>query len=143
MLTIVYWIMIISAHARDVREPSDRLVPQGWQGNPWGPAAVRARAEGRLPAIVMSPAMKQWDRWGRSVLGDGDIVFRMGDSRTLWGLFPFSRFLADASGSRYSHAGIVAIEEGSLFVYDCTRPGVRRQPFPVWALDNIGPVGVK
>jgi hypothetical protein len=143
MLTLLYWITIISAHAQEVRQPSDRFVPTGWQGNPWGPAAARARAEGGLPEIAMSPAMKQWDEWGRAVLRDGDVVFRMGDSRTFWGLFPFSRFLADASGSPYSHAGIVAIENGSLVVYDCTKSGVRQQPLSVWTLDNFGSFGVK
>ena len=137
------WIIIVAAHAQDVRDPSDRFVPPGWQGNPWGPAVTRARAEGQLPAIVMTPAMTRWDRWGRAVLRDGDIVFRMGDARTLGGLFPFSRFLADASGSRYSHTGIVAIEDGAPVVYDCTKAGVRRQPFAVWILDNVGAFGVK
>jgi hypothetical protein len=136
-------MIILGAHAHDVRDPSEQFVPPEWQGNPWSPAAVVARAECKLPAIEMSPAMKQWDQWGRAVLQQGDIVFRMGDARILWGIFRFSRFLADASGSRYSHAAIVAIEDGSLVVYDCTKLGVGRIPFAVWALDNIGPIGVK
>ena len=143
MLRLLRWIIIIAAHAQDVREPSDRFAPPGWQGNPWGPAAACARAEGRLPAIVMTPAMERWDRWGHAVLRDGDVVFRMGDTRILCGLFPFSRFLADATGSRYSHSGVVAIEDGSPVVYDCTKAGVRRQPFPIWTLDNVGAFGVK
>lgn len=143
MLSILRWIVLVGAHAAAVQEPSDRFVPSGWQGNPWGPAATRARAEGRLPAIVMTPSMEPWERWGRAVLHDGDIVFRMGDTRILCGLFPFSRFLADASGSRYSHTGIVAIEDGLPVIYDCTKAGVRRMPFPVWILDTFGPIGVK
>jgi hypothetical protein len=143
MLWILRWMILLGAHAQDVRDPSGRFAPPVWQGNPWGPAAARARAEGRLPSIVMTPAMTRWDQWGRAVLHDGDIVFRMGDSRTLSGFFPFSRFLAGASGSRYSHAGIVAIEDGSPVVYDCTKVGIRRQPFAVWTLDNFGPFGVK
>jgi hypothetical protein len=143
MLSILRWLILLGAHAQDVGDLSDRFAPPGWQGNPWGPAAARARAEGRLPPIVMTPAMARWDRWGRTALRDGDIVFRMGDSRTLFGVFPFSRFLAGASGSRFSHAGIIAIEDGSPVVYDCTRPGVRRQPFAIWTLDNFGPFAVK
>ena len=96
-----------------------------------------------MPAFVMTPAMARWDQWGRAVLHDGDIVFRMGDARILYRLFPFSRFLAGASGSRFSHTGIVAIEDGSPFVYDCTKPGVGRIPFAVWILDNVGALGVK
>src|SRR5262245_47230738 len=99
MLSSLRWLILLGIHTQDVRDLSDRFAPRGWQGNPWGPAVTRARAEGRLPAIVMTPAMMKWDQWGRAVLRDGDIVFRMGDSRTLAGLFPFSRFLAGASGS--------------------------------------------
>ena len=143
MLWILRWLILFGAHAQDVRDLSDRFAPPGWQGNPWGPAATRARAEGRLPSIVMTPAMTRWDQWGRAVLRDGDIVFRMGDARILHGFFPFSRFLAGASGSRFSHTGIVAIEDGAPVVYDCTKPGVGRIPFAVWILDNVGAFGVK
>jgi hypothetical protein len=54
-----------------------------------------------------------------------------------------SRFLAKASNSKFSHTGIVAIEEEGPVVYDTTRTGVARQPFCVWILDNIGSIGVK
>ena len=91
----------------------------------------------------MTSAMSRWDEWGRASLRDGDVVFRMGDARILHGYFPFSRFLAAASGSRYSHTGIVAIEDGSPVVYDCAKEGVRRQPFAVWTLDSFGPFAVK
>ena len=91
----------------------------------------------------MTPVMTQWDQWGQTVLRDGDVVFRMGDARILSGLFPFSRFLAGASGSRFSHTGIVAIEGGSAVIYDATKSGVGRTPFSVWIMDNIGPFAVK
>jgi len=143
MLRIIRWMILLGVHAQGVRDPSDRCAPPGWRGNPWGPAAASARAAGRLPSVVMTPEMTSWDQWGRAVLRDGDIVFRMGDSRNVSSFFPFSRFLAGASGSRYSHTGIVAIEDRSPVVYDCTKVGVRRQPFAVWTLDNFGPFGVK
>jgi hypothetical protein len=54
-----------------------------------------------------------------------------------------SRFIANLSGSVFSHTGVVAIENGELFVYDTTSLSVRRQPFCVWMIDNIGPLGVK
>jgi hypothetical protein len=91
----------------------------------------------------MTPAMARWGRWGRSVLREGDIVFRLGDARTLRGIFPLSRFIARATGSSFSHTGIVAIEEGSPVVYDCSSAGIQRQPFEVWVLDCIGSLGVK
>jgi hypothetical protein len=87
--------------------------------------------------------MTRWHTWGRNILRDGDIVFRLGDARTMRGIFPLSRFIAKASGSHFSHTGIVAIEDGSPVVYDCSSEGVQRQPFEVWMLDCIGPFGVK
>src|SRR5690348_16584137 len=91
----------------------------------------------------MTPSMKQWDTWGKSVLRDGDIVFRRADARVLFGRFPFSRFIANVTNSRFSHTGIVAVEQGEPVVYDTTKAGVRRQPFAVWMLDNVGALGVK
>ena len=138
------WLIFLTLHTGDGKEPTDRLVPPGWQGgNPWGPVATRAREAGELPPIPMTETMKQWDRWGRAALRDGDIAFRRGDARVLFGMFPFSRFIANASGSKYSHTGVVAIEGGAPFVYDSTKAGVRRQPFHVWVLDNVGPMGVR
>jgi hypothetical protein len=82
--------------------------------------------------------MTRWRAWGRDVLRDGDIVFRLGDARTLRGTFPLSRFIARATGSPFSH-----IEDGSPVVYDCSSAGVQRQPFEVWMLDCVGAFGVK
>ena len=87
--------------------------------------------------------MTRWRDQGRSVLREGDIVFRMGDARALRGMFPLSLFIAKATGSAFSHTGIVAIEDGSPVVYDCSSPGVQRQPFEVWMLDCVGSMGVK
>jgi hypothetical protein len=58
-------------------------------------------------------------------------------------MFPLSRFIARATGSSFSHTGIVALEDGAPVVYDCTSVGVRRQPFEVWMLDCVGAWGVK
>ncbi len=142
MWTLV-WCMTLLFNGHDGKEPTDRLIPPGWVGNPWGPDATQARASGTLPPIPMTPLMQQWDRWGKQVLRDGDILFRRGDARVLFGRFPFSRFIANASGSPYSHTSIAAIEEGEVVVYDITKAGARRQPFAVWVLDNVGPFGVK
>jgi hypothetical protein len=128
---------------RDGLEPTDRLVPPGWQGNPWGPEATQARQSRLIPAIEMTSTMRGWDAWGRQVLRDGDIVFRRADARVLFGRFPFSRFIANVTNSQFSHTGIIAIEQGEPVVYDTTKGGVRRQPFAVWMLDNVGAFGVK
>lgn len=137
------WLTTVIFNSHDGLEPTDRLVPPGWQGNPWGPEATEARRNGEIPPVSMTPAMKQWDQWGRKVLRDGDILFRRGDAKLLRGYFPFSRFIANVSGSQFSHTAIVSIEEDGPVAYDTTKAGVRRQPFSVWILDNVGPFGVK
>lgn len=142
MMTIV-WLMSMVLNSHDGLEPTDRLVPPGWKGNPWGPEATLARKTGAIPPVRMTPLMAQWDRWGKQVLKDGDILFRRGDAKLLRGHFPFSRFIANVSGSPFSHTGIAAVEDGEPVVYDTTKAGVRRQPFAVWILDNAGPFGVK
>lgn len=141
MWTLIW--LTTTLFGNDGKEPTDKLIPPGWEGNPWGPQATQARESGQIPPIVMSPSMKQWDAWGKQVLRDGDIVFRRADARILFGRFPFSRFIANVTNSRFSHTGIVAIENGGPVVYDTTKAGVRRQPFAVWMLDNVGAFGVK
>lgn len=142
MWTLV-WLMATVFGKHDGLESTDRLVPPGFKGNPWGPQANAARKAGQFPPVVKDAAMLQWDNWGKQVLKDGDILFRLGDARIARGLFPISRFLAKISGSRFSHTGIVAMEEGEVMVYDMTNFGPRRQPLSVWTLDNIGAFGVK
>ena len=119
------------------------MKPPTWQGNFWGPAATRARSTGALPPLPTNPVMTHWATWGKNILRDGDIVFRLGDAKALGGTFPLSQFIATATGSRFSHTGIVAVESGSPVVYDCSSAGVQRQPFEVWMLDCVGAMGVK
>jgi Permuted papain-like amidase enzyme, YaeF/YiiX, C92 family len=145
-MRVLLWLLLVSTGGADRgKEPTDLLVPHSWQGNPWGPAATAARKSGELPPIPVTPLMKQWDEWGKKVLKPGDILFRRGDARILGGLFPFSRFIANISGSPYSHVGTLAIEDGELIVYDTTKASVRRQPFKIWVLDTVegGAFGVK
>ena len=142
-MRVLLWLVMVVYGRHDGLEATDRLVPPGWKGNPWGPVATAARKSGQLPPIVDTPEMKQWDQWGRAVLKTGDILFRRGDARVLGGFFPFSRFTANVTGSLYSHTGTVVIEDGEPVVYDTTNPSTRRQPFKIWVLDNTGPFGVK
>jgi hypothetical protein len=137
------WLAAGMYFGHDNLEPTDRLVPPGWKGNAWGPEATQARATGAIPPIQMTPSMKQWEAWGKAALRDGDILFRRGNAKLLRGHFPMSRFIANLSGSVFSHTGIAAVENGEVVVYDTTSLGVRRQPFYVWVLDNVGPLGVK
>src|SRR5271165_2670294 len=124
-------------------EATDWLKPPAWCGNYWGPAANRARSAGNLPPLPSNPEMGRWHEWGRKVLHQGDIVFRLGDARVVRGMVPLSRFIARATGSPFSHTGIVVIEDGSPVVYDCSSARVQRQPFAVWMLDCLGPLGIK
>ena len=145
MITGIFagWVLTLLLHPPREAEVSERMAPPGWQGNFWGPEATKARHEGRMPPIVATSHMARWDQWGRKVLRDGDIVFRLGDARLARGYFKISKFLAKASNSPFSHTGIVAIEEEGPVVYDTTRTSVNRQPFGVWVLDNVGSIGVK
>ena len=143
MTGIFGWVLALLLNPPQEAEMSERMAPPGWQGNYWGPEATRARHEGKMPPIVATAHMARWDRWGRQVLRDGDILFRLGDARLARGYFPMSRFLASASNSKFSHTGIVVMEQEGPVVYDTTRTGVARQPFCVWILDNIGSIGVK
>jgi hypothetical protein len=122
---------------------TDRLVPRHWEGNPWGPEANAARGRGEIPPVPNNPEMAEWEEWGRRNLKDGDILFRMGDARAAWGLFPFSKVSAAIAASRYSHSGIAAIEGGEPVVYDTTTTGPQRHPFAVWLLDTRGSFAVK
>ena len=140
----IYCLLVAYGNAgKGADEATDWMKPAHWKGNFWGPAATRARETGALPALPTNPVMTQWRRWGRNILHEGDIVFRLGDARAMGGTFPLSRMIAKASGSPFSHTGIIAIEDGSPVVYDCSSDGVQRQPFEVWMLDCVGPMGVK
>ncbi len=143
MLHIVCWMIALATYEPGAAEATDWMKPPSWSGNYWGPAATRARSAGNLPPLPSNPEMDRWHRWGREVLRHGDIVFRLGDARVVRGMVPLSRFIARATGSPFSHTGVVAIEDESPVVYDCSSAGIQRQPFEVWMLDSLGALGVK
>jgi hypothetical protein len=142
------WVLLTMALAsgfgcRGAGETTDKMVPWGFKGNPWGPEANAKRACGEFPAIPDNREMLAWEAWGRSHLQEGDIVLRMGDARAAMGMFPFSKVSAAIADSRFSHSGIVAIENGQAVVYDTTTTGPQRQPFKIWLLDTRGSFAVK
>ena len=108
MFKILFMVAPLFLNPPEGREMTDRMVPDGFIGNYWGPVATREREEGKMPPVRITPHMARWDQWGRQVLQDGDIVFRLGDARVLHGYFPMSRFYANCSNSKFSHTGIVA-----------------------------------
>jgi hypothetical protein len=128
---------------RGAGETTDNMIPRGWRGNPWGPAANQARLRGEIAVVPNNPEMAVWEAWGRQNLRDGDIIFRMGDARAVLGLFPFSKVSAAIANSRFSHTGIIAIENGVPVVYDTTTTGPQRQPLSIWVLDTRGWIAIK
>ena len=142
MLRIVCWMIALATYEPDAAEATDGMKPPSFSGNYWGPAATRP-ADGSLSPFQSNPEMGRSHRWGREVLREGDIVFRLGDARVVRGMVALSRFIARATGSPFSHTGIVAIEDGLPVVYDCAAAGIQRQPFEVWMLDSLGALGVK
>ena len=136
-------VLLTQAGCRGLGDITAKMVPPDWRGNPWGPEAEEARRCGRIAPVPFSPPMTAWDDWARANLREGDILFRMGDARAACGLFPFSKISAEMAGSRYSHSGVVAWEEGGPIVYDTTKTGPRRQPFAIWILDTVGGIAVK
>ena len=143
MAWFCFWMIALYNSEQGAGEATDWMKPAAWKGNYWGPDATRARLAGQLPPLPTNAVMTRWGPWGRQVLREGDIVFRLGDARIVRGMFPLSRFIARSTGSPFSHTGIVAIEDGAPVVYDCSSEGVRRQPFEVWMLDCVGAMGVK
>src|SRR5271165_5756319 len=117
MSGILGWIVALLLNPPHEAEMSERLAPPGWQGNYYGPEATKARQEGRLAPIVVTPHMARWDRWGRQVLRTGDIVFRMGDARLAHGYVKISRFLAKCNNREVSHTGIDTVEDDGVFVF--------------------------
>jgi hypothetical protein len=143
VLYFIGWMIALATYKQGNAEATDWIQPAGFSGNYWGPGATRARAAGQLPPLPSNREMARCQRWGREVLHHGDVVFRLGDARVVRGLVPLSRFIARATGSPFSHTGIIAIEDGSPVVYDCSSSGIQRQPFEVWMLDSLGALGVK
>ena len=136
-------VMSALVGCRGAGETTDMMVPWSWHGNPWGPQANAARETGEIPVVPNNPNMDAWTAWARANLRDGDLVFRMGNARAFFGLMPFSRFSAAVAGSKYSHSGIVAIENGEPVVYDTSTGGPQRQPFAIWLLDATGAFAIK
>jgi hypothetical protein len=82
-----------------------------------------------------SELSQQWNMWGSRALRDGDLIFTMGSSRVAMCLVNFSEFSTDIADSRFSHVGVIAIEDGTPVVYDIISGGPRRKELG-WYLDR-------
>lgn len=70
-------------------------------------------------------------------LQTGDILYRASDSRGPLGL-PFSRLVAVATKSRYSHAALVCVQAGQPHVVEVNETGTAVVPFEEWLLTCYG-----
>lgn len=62
----------------------------------------------------------------------GDIICRLGNYY-VYGFIHFSKVIANATGSDFSHAGmVVSIEGNDILLADVDVHGIRRQYFPEW-----------
>ncbi|MEX0718645.1 MAG: YiiX/YebB-like N1pC/P60 family cysteine hydrolase [Planctomycetaceae bacterium] len=94
--------------------------------------------------LAQADLERAWDEWAVRNLETGDIVFRMGVSRVMLGLFDVSKFSSELADSDYSHAGLVVFEEGRPWVYDaCRGHDVRRMPFSEFLMEYELAFGVK
>ena len=97
MLRIICWTIALATYEPGATEATDWMKPPSWCGNYWGPAATRARSAGNLLPLPSNPEMARWQRWGRELLRQGDIVFRLGDARVVRGNEVASRRSTPAS----------------------------------------------
>ena len=143
LIVLALALSLVASGCHSIGNPSRRMVPVWYRGNPWGLDANLKRASGAFSPVETTPKIAAWEAWGRSHLQDGDILFRMGDARAVFGLFRFSLVTAEIGESLFSHTAIVAREANELVVYDISSKGPSRQPFAIWMLDVVGAFGVK
>jgi hypothetical protein len=115
--------------------PSATTVPDAWREcRPFGPRANAARNRGELRPLYVPPQAEIWETFARAHIQDGDVLFRLGRSRTVRGYLT-SYVLADVCDSRFCHDGLAQWEGDTLWVYDAESQGVRKIPFVFWMMD--------
>ena len=108
---------------------------------------VWLNAEHNRGSTKNSPAeqhlQEPWNDWARDHIRDSDIVFLMTRTPVLFGLVDLSDFAAEIANSQYTHTGIAAIENGTVYVYDIGFKGVRRITFGGYVCKYHRAFGVK
>ena len=130
-------LMLLGAGCALPSGPTSATVPPAWRrGNPWGPQANAARAEGKLVPLYYTEKMAEWAKFGRCHIQEGDILFRYGLSYKPYEIVT-SRIIAGIEDNRFSHDGIAHWEGDALYIYDVEPEpqGVRKVPFEFWVLD--------
>ncbi len=111
-----------------------------------GPAQSASPSPNFMLASLFAESQlsEDWNAWGSRTLQDGDVIFTMGQSRIVMGLVNFSKFSSEIADSRFSHVGIIAIEDGVAYVYDTVSGGPRRKNVGWYlARDKIERVAIK
>lgn len=77
-------------------------------------------------------------------LKEGDIIFRLGETQLLGGALNFSKLVADATESNFSHAVLVyRIVEDGVVLADITPTGIARRYISDWYMDGTTNIVVK
>jgi hypothetical protein len=102
------------------------LFAAGCQMTPIPPCIEKSREQARREAPVVERALK-----------DGDILFRLGTTPLAGGLVNFSRTIAHATESDFSHAALVyrGAADGSI-VLDVSAIGISRRYLRDWYRDG-------
>lgn len=88
--------------------------------------------------------IREWNDWADSHLQNGDIIFMRGDCYVLMGTVNFSDLSTDMTDSRFSHIGLVAMDDGKAYVYDIRSEGSLRTRFgDLLAHDRLHQVAIK
>lgn len=78
------------------------------------------------------------------LLREGDIVFRLSNTQLLGGLIDFSKEVAKATESSFSHAVIVyRVTDDGVILADITNTGIARRYFIDWYMDGTENLAVK
>ncbi len=115
----------------------------GWQVWPMGCNGDRGATPGtggHLPGAITpwctpDPVMKDWGLLCREQLRDGDVVFTSATPGSS-GAFPEPK-QRRATGSRFSHTGVVAAGCGEPVIYEPRRVRhLKRMPFALWMAEH-------
>jgi len=80
----------------------------------------------------------------RQIVREGDIVFRLSQTQLAGGLIDFSKEIAKATHSRFSHAVLVyRVEEDGIILADITPNGVARRYMIDWYIEGCKVLAVK
>ena len=94
-------------------------------------AQIHARSQIEVPIL-------------KEVLKEGDIIFRLSSTQLLGGLVDFSKEIANATKSDFSHAVLVyKIENNEVILADVTPAGVTKRFLVDWYLDKSTNIVVK